>query len=129
MKICHNLFLGVVAESLAEIAVLAEKGGVGRREFLDFLNDSVLGSTFTRYKTPAYVNLDYTPTFTLELLRKDFDLGLDAGDELGVPLPHDAVRPRAGAGGDRCRATPVSILPRCSRWRPARAGTGMDPGS
>jgi 3-hydroxyisobutyrate dehydrogenase-like beta-hydroxyacid dehydrogenase len=87
VKICHNLFLGVVAESLAEIAVLAERGGVPRREFFDFLNASVMGSTFTRYKTPAYVNRTYTPTFTLELLRKDFDLGLDAGAELGVPLP------------------------------------------
>ncbi len=87
VKICHNLFLGVVAQSLAEIAVLAEKGGVARREFFEFLNQSVMGSTFTRYKTPAYVNQDYAPTFTPELLRKDFDLGLDAGDELGVPLP------------------------------------------
>ena len=87
VKICHNLFLGVVAESLAEIAVLAERGGVPRREFFEFLNASVMGSTFTRYKTPAYVNRTYTPTFTLELLRKDFDLGLDAGDEMGVPLP------------------------------------------
>jgi 3-hydroxyisobutyrate dehydrogenase-like beta-hydroxyacid dehydrogenase len=87
VKICHNLFLGVVAQSLAEIAVLAEKGGVPRRDFFEFLNASVMGSTFTRYKTPAYVNREYTPTFTMELLRKDFDLGLDAGDELGVPLP------------------------------------------
>jgi 3-hydroxyisobutyrate dehydrogenase len=87
VKICHNLFLGVVAESLAEIAVLAERGGVPRREFFEFLNASVMGSTFTRYKTPAYVNRTYTPTFTLELLRKDFDLGLDAGAEMGVPLP------------------------------------------
>jgi 3-hydroxyisobutyrate dehydrogenase-like beta-hydroxyacid dehydrogenase len=87
VKICHNLFLGVVAQSLAEITVLAEKGGVPRREFFEFLNASVMGSTFTRYKTPAYVNREYTPTFTMELLRKDFDLGLDAGDEMGVPLP------------------------------------------
>ncbi len=87
VKICHNLFLGVVAESMAEIAVLAERGGVPRREFFEFLNESVLGSTFTRYKTPAYVNRSYSPTFTLELLRKDFDLGLDAGAELDVPLP------------------------------------------
>ena len=87
VKICHNLFLGVVAQSLAEITVLAEKGGVPRRDFFEFLNASVMGSTFTRYKTPAYVNREYTPTFTMELLRKDFDLGLDAGDELGVPLP------------------------------------------
>lgn len=87
VKICHNLLLGVVAESMAEIAVLAERGGVDRRDFFEFLNASVMGSTFSRYKTPAYVNREYTPTFTLELLRKDFDLGLEAGEDMGVPLP------------------------------------------
>jgi 3-hydroxyisobutyrate dehydrogenase len=86
VKICHNLLLGVVAQSLAEIAVLAEKGGVSRRDCLAFINQSVMGSTFSRYKTPAYVNQDYAPTFTPELLRKDFDLGIASADELGVPL-------------------------------------------
>ena len=79
MKICHNLMLGVVTQSLAEITVLAEKGGVPRHAFLEFLNNSVMGSVFTRYKTPAFVNLDYTPTFTPMLLRKDFDLGTRGG--------------------------------------------------
>ncbi len=87
VKICHNLMLGVVAQCMAEIAVLAEKGGVSRADFLDFLNDSVMGSTFTRYKSPAYVNLDFTPTFTPELLLKDFDLGFEAAREHGVPMP------------------------------------------
>jgi 3-hydroxyisobutyrate dehydrogenase-like beta-hydroxyacid dehydrogenase len=87
VKICHNLLLGVVTQSLAEITVLAEKGGVSRAAFLDFLNNSVMGSTFTRYKSPAFVNLDYTPTFTPVLLRKDFDLGLAAARELDVPMP------------------------------------------
>jgi 3-hydroxyisobutyrate dehydrogenase-like beta-hydroxyacid dehydrogenase len=87
VKICHNLFLGVVAQTLAEIGVLAEKGGVSRRALMEFINQSVMGSTFTRYKTPAYVNLDFSPTFTPALLRKDFDLGLEAGERLGVPLP------------------------------------------
>ncbi len=91
VKICHNLMLGVVAQCLAEITVLAEKGGVSRHDFLEFLNDSVVGSTFTRYKTPAYVNLDMTPTFTPVLLRKDLDLGLEAAGKLGVPLPVTAV--------------------------------------
>ena len=53
MKICHNLMLGVVTQSLAEITVLAERGGVSRAAFLEFLNDSVMGSVFTRYKSPA----------------------------------------------------------------------------
>jgi 3-hydroxyisobutyrate dehydrogenase len=87
VKICHNLLLGVVAQSMAEITVLAEKGGVSRADFLAFLNDSVMGSLFTRYKTPAYVNLDFTPTFTPALLFKDFELGFEAASEHGVPMP------------------------------------------
>jgi 3-hydroxyisobutyrate dehydrogenase len=87
VKICHNLMLGVVAQCMAEITVLAEKGGVTRSDFLEFLNDSVMGSTFTRYKTPAYVNLDFTPTFTPALLLKDFHLGLEAAHELDVTMP------------------------------------------
>jgi 3-hydroxyisobutyrate dehydrogenase len=87
VKICHNLMLGIVAQTLAEIAVLAEKGGVSRADLMTFLNDSVMGSMFTRYKTPAYVNLDFTPTFTPALLLKDFHLGFEAARELEVPLP------------------------------------------
>ncbi len=91
VKIAHNVFLGVVTQSLAEITVLAEKGGVSREAFLSFLNDSVMGSVFTQYKTPALVNLDFTPTFTHVLLQKDFDLGLDAAKSLGVVMPVASV--------------------------------------
>src|SRR3972149_2833574 len=86
-KICHNVMLGVVAQSLAEVTVLAQRAGMQRHAFLDFLNKSVMGSMFTRYKTPALVNLDFKVTFTPHLLRKDLDLGLDAGREFGVPMP------------------------------------------
>jgi 3-hydroxyisobutyrate dehydrogenase len=90
-KICHNLMLGVVTQSMAEITVLAEKAGLDRSAFLEFLNKSVMGSVFTRYKTPAFVKLDYSPTFTPVLLRKDFDLGLEAARELEVPMPVSAL--------------------------------------
>ena len=86
-KICHNVMLGVVIQNLCEITLLAEKAGMQRHAFLDFLNKSVMGSMFTRYKTPALVNLDFHVTFTPELLRKDLDLGLSAAKELGVPMP------------------------------------------
>jgi 3-hydroxyisobutyrate dehydrogenase len=102
-KICHNLLLGVVAQNLAEILVLAEKGGMSRAAFMEFLNSSVMGSMFTRYKTPAYVNLDFTPTFTPRLLRKDFELGLQAARDLDVPMPvvaaaNQAVQALIGSG-------------------------------
>jgi 3-hydroxyisobutyrate dehydrogenase-like beta-hydroxyacid dehydrogenase len=107
VKICHNLLLGVIAQSLAEITVLAEKGGVKRSAFLEFINNSVVGSRFSRYKTPAFVNLDWTPTFTPVLLRKDLDLGLKAAKELGVPLPvtqatRDQVHELVKAGHTDC---------------------------
>lgn len=91
VKIAHNVFLGVVIQSMAEITVLAEKAGVKRADFLAFLNDSVMGSVFSQYKTPALVNLDFTPTFTNVLLQKDFDLGLGAAKEMGVVMPVAAV--------------------------------------
>ena len=87
VKICHNLMLGIVAQTMAETSILVEAAGVSRGDYLEFLNESVMGSVFTRYKTPAYVNLDYTPTFTWPLLRKDLELGIDAGREHDVPMP------------------------------------------
>ena len=105
VKICHNVFLGVVTQSLAEITVLAQKAGVPRHAFLDFMNQSVMGSTFSRYKSPAFVNLDFKVTFTPKLLRKDLDLGLDAGRRLEVPMPlasltRDLVQSLIGRGMD-----------------------------
>jgi 3-hydroxyisobutyrate dehydrogenase-like beta-hydroxyacid dehydrogenase len=91
VKICHNVFLGVVTQSLCEITVLAQKAGVPRHAFLEFINQSVMGSVFSRYKTPALVNLDFKVTFTPALLRKDLDLGLDAGRRFEVPMPLASV--------------------------------------
>jgi len=103
VKLCHNLFLGTVAQSLAEVTVLAQKSGISRHALLGCLNKSVMGSLFTAYKTPAYVNLDFTPTFTATLLRKDFDLGLAAARDREVPLPvatlvHEIVQSLVGRG-------------------------------
>lgn len=107
VKICHNVLLGVVTQSLAEIAVLAEKGGVPRHALLEFINKSVMGSMFSRYKTHAMVNLDWTPTFTPVLLRKDMDLGLAAGERLCVPMEvaqatRDLVQKSIDAGHTDC---------------------------
>jgi 3-hydroxyisobutyrate dehydrogenase len=90
-KIAHNVMLGVVIENLIEITLLANKMGVPRHAFLSFMNNSVMGSMFTRYKSPALVNLDWTTTFTPELLRKDLDLGLSLGRDWDVPMPVTAA--------------------------------------
>jgi 3-hydroxyisobutyrate dehydrogenase len=90
-KIAHNVMLGVVTQNLIEITLLVNKLGVPRHAFLAFLNNGVMGSMFTAYKSPALVNLDWTTTFTPELLRKDLDLGLALADEAEVPMPVTAA--------------------------------------
>ena len=120
VKICHNVFLGVVTQSLAEVTILAQKAGVPRHAFLDFMNQSVLGSTFSRYKTPAFVNLDFSVTFSPELLRKDLDLGLDAAHRFDVPMPlasltRDAVQTMIGHGlGDKDFAQLLTVVAKAS---------------
>jgi len=87
VKLCSNLYLGLIMQSLSEVTALAEKAGVPRAAFLDFLNSTVLGSDWVRKRTPDLLALDLTPTFTTELLRKDFDLGLAAARQYEVTMP------------------------------------------
>jgi 3-hydroxyisobutyrate dehydrogenase-like beta-hydroxyacid dehydrogenase len=87
VKLCTNLYLGMMVQALVEVTSLAEKGGTNRAAFLDFLNGTVLASDWVRRRTPDLIKRDWTPTFTTELLRKDFDLGLASARELEVPMP------------------------------------------
>ncbi|MDT3444523.1 MULTISPECIES: NAD(P)-dependent oxidoreductase [unclassified Pseudofrankia] len=103
VKLCHNLYLGVMVQALVEVTSLAEKGGTDRAAFLEFLNGTVLGSDWVRKRTKDLVAQDWTPTFTTELLRKDFDLGLGAARALEVPMPvaasvHQLIQSAIGSG-------------------------------
>lgn len=103
VKLCHNLYLGMMVQALVEVTALAEKGGTSRAAFLDFLNGTVLASDWVRKRTKDLVALDWTPTFTTELLRKDFDLGLTAARGLEVPMPiassvHQLIQSAVGTG-------------------------------
>jgi 3-hydroxyisobutyrate dehydrogenase len=91
-KIAHNTMFGVVIQNLCEITVMAEKAGIPRHLFLEAINDSVLGSMYTRYKTPTLANLTFDQvTFTPKLLLKDMDLGLGAAKAHGVAMPAAAA--------------------------------------
>jgi 3-hydroxyisobutyrate dehydrogenase-like beta-hydroxyacid dehydrogenase len=87
VKICHNLYLGMIAQSVSEVTVLAEKSGVDRAVFLNFLDSTGLAMPWVHNRTPDLLSLDWTPTFTTELLRKDFELGMDCARSAEVPMP------------------------------------------
>jgi 3-hydroxyisobutyrate dehydrogenase len=87
VKLCVNAVLAVLAQALAEALVLGESHGVTRAALMEFINDSAVGSPFTRYKTDAFVALNLAPAFTPEGQRKDLRLALALGAEHEVPLP------------------------------------------
>src|SRR6516225_9170912 len=87
VKLAHNLYLGMMVQSLAEVVTLAEKAGTSREAFLEFFNGSGLTSPWIRRRSPELVSGDWHLTFTNEGLRKDFDLGLGAARALEVPMP------------------------------------------
>lgn len=81
------MILAMHAQVLAEALVLGQCHGVDRSALMAFINDSALGSAFTRHKTPAHVDLDLRPAFTADGIRKDLRLALRLGAEREVPLP------------------------------------------
>lgn len=68
VRLCHNLFSGAVAASMAEITLVAKASGGSREALPACQNKSLVGSAFTTYKSPAYVKMDFEPTSTSELL-------------------------------------------------------------
>jgi 3-hydroxyisobutyrate dehydrogenase len=90
-KIGHNVMLATTIVNLVEITLMAQKAGIPRHTFLSFINNSVISSLFTQYKSPALVNLDWATTFTSRLMLKDIDLGLESARTLGVPAPVTAA--------------------------------------
>jgi len=87
VKLAHNLYLGMMVQSLAEVVTLAEKAGTSRAAFLEFFTGSALVSPWIQRRSPELAARQYELTFTNELLRKDFDLGLAAARALEVPMP------------------------------------------
>jgi 3-hydroxyisobutyrate dehydrogenase-like beta-hydroxyacid dehydrogenase len=136
VKLCHNLYLGMMVEALVEVTSLAEKGGTPPEAFLDFLGGTVLGSEWVRRRSKDLVARDWTPTFTTTLLRKDFDLGLQAARQLEVPLPvgaivHQLIQAAIGYGFgdvDFLSLYEMQAQAAAMNLEGGRAGTGQRPG-
>lgn len=83
-KLAINLFLGIVAQGLAEAVVFADKNNVPASDLLPLINAGALGSGFTKMKTENIVNDNYKPAFGLKLLAKDIRLATENGMDTPV---------------------------------------------
>lgn len=86
MKLVINLMIASTSGMLAEALTLGEKGGLDWRQMWDVICASAVGAPIVRAKAVQLRERDYTPTFTVEQMRKDVGLILEAGAQLAVPM-------------------------------------------
>jgi 3-hydroxyisobutyrate dehydrogenase-like beta-hydroxyacid dehydrogenase len=91
MKLVINLLVANSATLMAEALALGRKGGLDWNTMLDGLTASTIGSPWLNAKAKLLKVRDFTPTFTPAQLSKDVDLMLQAGDQLGIPMPMTAT--------------------------------------
>lgn len=86
MKIAINLNLAPQLISLFEGVLVAERSGIPRAAALDALLNSVAASTAMKYRAPFMLKLPEEVWFSAAMMKKDINLALELGKELGVTL-------------------------------------------
>jgi 3-hydroxyisobutyrate dehydrogenase/2-hydroxy-3-oxopropionate reductase len=86
-KLTQNLILSNILTAFNEGMVLATKGGIDPKLMLDILDNSAAKSGLINYKAPFVFRRDFKANFSTKWMDKDIGLALEAGRELGVPLP------------------------------------------
>jgi 3-hydroxyisobutyrate dehydrogenase-like beta-hydroxyacid dehydrogenase len=87
VKIAVNMLVGVGMAAMVEAVTLADGLGIDRRQFLEAVEQSAVGSPFVSAKVSALADRDYTPAASLALMLKDLDLALAAGGGIEQRLP------------------------------------------
>jgi 3-hydroxyisobutyrate dehydrogenase len=110
VKLCVNLVIGATNAALMEALAMAAKGGVDEGTYLEVLNESVIGSAYSRYKTDQLIQHNFTPGHTLGGLDKDYRLMMATSEALGAPLPitsfvHQMIRSSVGRGDGKLDMT------------------------
>ena len=86
-KLAANLLVAVNTAALAEALVLGAKGGLAPAVLLDALKDSAGASKMVEVRGPLMASHRFDPQMKVDLFLKDFQLMIDEGRRLGVPLP------------------------------------------
>jgi 3-hydroxyisobutyrate dehydrogenase-like beta-hydroxyacid dehydrogenase len=89
VKVANNLMFSVINAVTAEALLLARAAGVDPGLFVDTVLDSGAATVSGLFRSiaPRAVAGDFTPTFSLDLVRKDNDLAVQLARSLGLDLP------------------------------------------
>jgi 3-hydroxyisobutyrate dehydrogenase-like beta-hydroxyacid dehydrogenase len=116
LKLLVNMMVGTTAMMVAEALIFGRKSGLDWATMIDAINQSVVASPLIGYKAQALKDRNFTPVFAAKQIAKDFDLALETGKALNLPLPVTALvrqfyaAMEAGGKGDLDYFAMVTLL-------------------
>jgi len=91
LKLVLNMMVGLTSAMTAEALVFGEKGGMDWEKMIDIVNASVVASPLVGYKAQMLKDRNYTAAFTANQMAKDFDIALDTGKAMDLPMPLTSI--------------------------------------
>lgn len=86
-KLVNQIIVAVNIAALSEGLVLGKKAGVDPKIIFEAIRKGLAGSTVMEAKAPMMINGNFDPGFRVELHIKDMENILQAGHQVGAPLP------------------------------------------
>jgi 3-hydroxyisobutyrate dehydrogenase len=74
MKLAFNLYLAIMATGFSEAMTFAQKLGLTPEAFVDVVNKTPHKTSYTQTKGPRVIKNEFTPSFSLKMIRKDLAL-------------------------------------------------------
>jgi len=91
LKLLVNMMVGITSAMTAEALIFGKRGGLDWDQMIDIINNSVIASPLIGFKTPLLKKRDFPAAFTAAQMTKDFDLALDTGRKMDIPMPLTAL--------------------------------------
>ncbi|NLY70094.1 MAG: NAD(P)-dependent oxidoreductase [Clostridiales bacterium] len=91
LKLSLNMMIGVSMQMMAEAVVLSEKAGLDTKQVCEVIAGSAVGSPLVNYKKDVIVEGKYPAAFSVNMMKKDFDLAFEAGKQYGAAMPVTAL--------------------------------------
>jgi 3-hydroxyisobutyrate dehydrogenase-like beta-hydroxyacid dehydrogenase len=91
LKLLVNMMVGITSAMTAEALTFGKRGGIDWDQMIDIINNSVVASPLIGFKVQLLKEREFAPMFTTNQMAKDFDLALDTGRNMDIPMPLTAL--------------------------------------
>ena len=92
LKLLINIMVGVTSAVTAEAITFGKRGGLNWTQMIDIINNSVVASPLIGVKAQMLKGRRFPAAFSVRQMTKDFDLALDTGRAMDVPMPFTALK-------------------------------------